>query len=251
MPQVEVKNINNQVVETLELKSEVFDYEASETLVWEAVNAYRAAQRKGTHSTKSRAEVRGSGHKLWRQKGTGRARIGSIRSPLWRKGGTVHGPKPRDYTQAFPKRKKRGAVKAVLSDRLRQGRIVVIDVLKPDSHRTKDFIKLCRGLGLEGKILAVDDRSNRDLYLGSRNLPRVKMVPSLGVNVYDLLDHHHILISKSALLDLQEMLSRPIRGGRKAEPESAQQESAEASAAPSAPESAGADEPTQPQEGSE
>ena len=208
MAQVAVRNLQNEVVEQLELDSAVFEYSASETLVWEAVNAFRAAQRKGTHSTKTRGEVRGSGRKPWRQKGTGRARVGSVRSPVWRKGGTVFGPQPRNYTQAFPKKKRRGAVKLVLSDKLKRDRLVVIDDFALSSHRTKDFLSVLQALDLSRKVLVVDGRENRNLYLGSRNLPQVKMVPTLGVNVYDLLNHQHLLISKSSLLELQEVLKR-------------------------------------------
>ncbi|HSR68869.1 MAG TPA: 50S ribosomal protein L4 [Acidobacteriota bacterium] len=206
MAQVEVKNLKNKVVEKLDLDPAVFQYQASDTLVWEAVQAYMAAQRKGTHSTKTRGRVRGSGRKLWRQKGTGRARVGSIRTPLWRSGGTVHGPTPRSYAQAFPKKKRRGAVKRVLSDKLESGRLVVIDDLALDSPRTKDFLQALKALDLGNKVLVVDERDNRNLYLGSRNLPQVKMVTTLGVNVYDLLDHETLLISKRSLLALQDLL---------------------------------------------
>ena len=117
MAEVEVKNYKNEVVEKLQLSDRVFDYVASETLVWEAINAFRAAQRKGTHATKNRSAVRGGGAKPWKQKGTGRARAGTIRSPLWRGGGTVFGPSPRDYSYAFPKKKRRGAIRVVLTDK--------------------------------------------------------------------------------------------------------------------------------------
>lgn len=208
MAEVAVRNLQNKVVEQLELDDSVFNYEASETLVWEAVNAFRAAQRKGTHSTKTRGRVRGSGRKVWRQKGTGRARVGSIRTPLWRKGGTVFGPQPRDYSQAFPKKKKRGAVKLVLTDKLKNDRLVVLDEIKLESHRTREVLSALKTLELDTKVLFVDDRENRDLYLGSRNLPTVKMVQTRGVNVYDLLVHNFIVISKSSLLELQEALKR-------------------------------------------
>lgn len=208
MAEVAVKNLQNDLVEKMELDDAVFAYAASETLVWEAVNAYRAAQRKGTHKTKARSEVRGSGRKLWRQKGTGRARVGSIRTPLWRGGGTVHGPQPRDYTQAFPKKKRRGAVKMALTDKLNNERLTVIDDLTMPSHRTKDCLKALAALGIEKGVLIVDDRENRDLYLSARNLPRVKMVSTLGVNIFDLLKHEHLLISKRSVIELQEVLTR-------------------------------------------
>ncbi|MGH9341129.1 MAG: 50S ribosomal protein L4 [Acidobacteriota bacterium] len=206
--EIEVKNLDNKVVEKLELADDVFNYSASETLVWEAVKAFQAAQRKGTHATKTRAQVSGSGKKLWRQKGTGRARIGSIRSPIWRKGGTVHGPQNRDYSEAFPKKKRRGAIKVVLSDKLRNQKLLIIDDFELKGHKTKDFLNVLKTLEVGRKILLVDDRENRNLFLSSRNLPQVKMVPTLGVNIFDLLNCEHLLISKRAVLQLQEVLQR-------------------------------------------
>lgn len=208
MVEVEVRNLKNKVVEKLTLDEEVFNYTARETLVWEAVNAYQAAQRKGTHATKTRADVRGGGKKPWRQKGTGRARAGSIRSPLWKKGGVTFGPQPRDYEQSFPKKKRRGALKLVLSDKLRNQKLTVIDEISLESPRTKEFLGVLENLKLEEKILVVDDRENRNLYLGSRNVPRVTSVPTVGLNVYDLLNCQHLLISKRAILALQEALKK-------------------------------------------
>ncbi len=208
MAEVEVKNLKNEVIEKITLADEVFDYTASETLVWEAVQAFLAGQRKGTHATKTRGVVSGAGKKLWRQKGTGRARIGSIRSPLWRKGGTVFGPQPRDYSQAFPKQKRRGAMKVVLTDKLRSQRITVVDVLGIEQPKTKEFLGVMKVLNLENKVLVVDGRDNRNLYLSARNLPKVKMVASSGLNVYDLLNYEHLLISKQALLEIQEVLQK-------------------------------------------
>lgn len=208
MPVVDVRDVKNQVVEQLTLADEVFGYTASPTLVWEAVKAFLAGQRKGTHATKGRAEVRGSGRKLWRQKGTGRARVGSIRSPLWRKGGTVHGPRPRDHSEGFPRNKRRGALKMVLTDKLRSRRLVVVDTLELQEPRTKKFLEVLQNLALEDKVLVVDDRDNRNLYLGSRNLPQIKTVPTLGLNVYDALKYDHLLFSKRAILKLQEVLQQ-------------------------------------------
>ena len=209
MAEVEVRNTSNDVVEQLSLADEVFDYSASETLVWEAVRAFLANQRKGTHSTKNRHLVRGGGRKVWKQKGTGRARVGSLRSPLWKGGGTVFGPTPRDYSQAFPKKKKRGAVKRVLSDKLKADRIRILDEFNLENPKTKDFLAVLDSLGLSGdKVLVVDDRENRNLYLGARNVVGVKMVPTRSVNVYDLLDHEYILMTKRAALTLQEGLQR-------------------------------------------
>ncbi len=208
MAEVEVRNLKNKVIDKLELADEVFNYSASETLVWEAVRAYRAGQRKGTHATKGRSQVRGGGRKPWRQKGTGRARAGSIRSPLWRGGGITFGPSPRNYAQPFPKKKRRGALKVVLSDKLKNQKLTVVDEFVLESHRTKEFLEMLKTLDLDNKVLVVDDRENRNLYLSSRNVPQVKCVATLGLNVYDLLNCRHLLISKRAILSLQEVLQR-------------------------------------------
>ena len=206
MAKVEVRNLKNKPVGELELNDAVFDYSASETLVWEAVRAFLARQRKGTHKAKNRVEVRGGGGKLWRQKGTGRARVGSVRSPLWRKGGAVFGPRPRDYSQRFPRKKKRGAVRMVLSDKLRNQRLIVVEDLKVESHKTRDLAGILEVFDLSGKVLIVDELKNRNLYLSSRNLPGVKMVPASGVNVYDLLNCEHLMLSKEAVEKLEETL---------------------------------------------
>ncbi len=208
MAEVEVKNLKNKVVEKLKLADQVFNYSASETLVWEAVRAYLAAQRKGTHATEGRAQVRGGGRKPWRQKGTGRARAGTIRSPLWRAGGTTFGPTPRNYTQAFPKKKRRGAMKLVLSDKLRNQTLTVLEDFSLESHRTKEFLNVLENFKLDKKVLLMDDRENRNLYLSSRNVPGVKLVATGGLNVYDLMNCRHFLVTKRAILALQEVLQR-------------------------------------------
>jgi len=206
MAKLKVHDLKNKAVGEVEVSDAVFDYTASETLVWEAVRAFLAGRRKGTHKTKNRSEVRGGGSKPWRQKGTGRARAGSTRSPIWKKGGTVFGPKPRDYSQRLPKKKRRGAVRMVLSDKVRNDLLVVIDDFTLETHKTKNFVETLESFGLSGKVLLVDDRENQNLFLGSRNLPNVKMVPTTGVNVYDLLNHRHLLISKQAVQKLDEVL---------------------------------------------
>jgi large subunit ribosomal protein L4 len=208
MAEIEVRDLKNKVVGKLELTDEVFNYEASETLVWEAVKAYQAAQRKGTHAAKGRSDMRGGGRKPWRQKGTGRARAGTIRSPLWAGGGTVHPPKPRDYSEALPKKKRRGAMKLVLTDRLKNERLLVFDNLNLETPRTKEFVSLLKTLGIEQKVLLIDGKQNRNLYLGSRNIKSAKLVSSDGVNIYDLLNHELLIFSKSAVLELQEVLKK-------------------------------------------
>lgn len=207
-PEVQVRNLKNEVVETLPLSRQVFDYQASESLLWEAVTAYRAGRRKGSHSTKTRAEVRGGGRKPWRQKGTGRARAGHIRSPLWRSGGVTFGPKPRNYAQSLSKKKRRGAVKLALSDKLKSEKLLVLASIELDSHKTRNFLEVMGNFDLTRKLLVVDSRKNRNLFLSTRNLPEIKMVPALGVNVYDLLNAEVLMISKASLLELQEVLLR-------------------------------------------
>jgi len=207
MAEIEVKNLANEVVGKLELSDEVFKAKLNETLIWEAVKHYMDSLRRGTASTKTRAEVSGSGKKLWRQKGTGRARIGSVRSPLWRHGGTVHGPKPRSYAYRFPRKKLRGALRSALSAKLGENRITVVDEFVLGGHKTKEFDKILRGLAGDQKVLIVDSDENRNLQLSSRNLPKAKLVPGTGVNICDVVNHQMLLFSKRAILQVQEVLS--------------------------------------------
>jgi large subunit ribosomal protein L4 len=208
MAEIEVKNLANEVVEKIELSDEVFKAEVNEALIWEAVKHYTASRRAGTAATKTRGQVSGSGKKLWRQKGTGRARIGSVRSPIWRHGGTVHGPQPRDYEYAFPRKKIRGALRSALSAKLGDNSLSVIDSFKLDGHKTKDFLKILQGLGGTGKVLIVNSGENPNLHLSSRNLAKVKLVPGTGVNIYDVINCELLLFSKEAILHVQEVLSR-------------------------------------------
>jgi large subunit ribosomal protein L4 len=208
MAQIEVRNLSNEVVGTIDLSDEVFRADYNEPLIWEAVKHYRDSLRAGTASTKVRGEVRGSGKKLWRQKGTGRARIGSIRSPLWRHGGTVHGPKPRSYEFRFPRKKLRGAMRSALSAKLSGNALAVLESLQLESLKTKDFRRVLGGLGATGKVLVVDSGENRNLRLSSRNLPRVKLVPGEAVNIYDVVNSDTLLFSKDSILRVQEVLSR-------------------------------------------
>jgi large subunit ribosomal protein L4 len=193
MAEIEVKNLANEVVGKLELSDTIFKAELNQPLIWEAVKHYNDSLRAGTASTKVRGEVSGSGKKLWRQKGTGRARIGSIRSPLWRHGGTVHGPKPRDYSYRFPRKKLQSALRSALS---------------PESNKTKDFQKILFNLGFTGKVLIIDSGRNHNLLLSSRNLPKVKLVPGTGVNIFDVVNSNTLLFSKDSILQVQEVLSR-------------------------------------------
>jgi large subunit ribosomal protein L4 len=208
MAEIEVKNLANEVVGKLELSDAVFKAELNPPLIWEAVKHYNDSLRAGTASTKVRGEVRGSGKKLWRQKGTGRARIGSIRSPLWRHGGTVHGPKPRSYSYSFPRRKLKMAMRSALSAKLGENSLAVVEAFPLESHKTKDFQRILAGLGFAGKVLVVDSSGDRNLMLSSRNLPKVKLVPSAGINIFDVVNSNTLLFSKDSILRVQEVLNR-------------------------------------------
>jgi len=208
MAEIEVKNLANEVVGKLELSDEVFHAEFNQPLIWEAVKHYNDSLRSGTASTKVRGEGAGSGKKLWRQKGTGRARVGSVRSPLWRHGGTVHGPKPRDYSYRFPRKKLQGAMRSALSAKLTESLIAVVDSFPLESPKTKEFQKVLKSFGFTGKVLVVDSSVNENLALSSRNLPKIKLVPGTGVNIFDVVNSNALLFSKDSILQIQEALSR-------------------------------------------
>lgn len=203
---VRMRTLDNKDLQELSLPAEVFGAEPNRSLIYEAVRAYMATGRRGTHDTKTRAEVSGSGRKLWKQKKTGRARIGSVRSPLWRHGGTVHGPTPRSYAFHFPRRKRIGALRAALSEKLREGRLVVIDRLELSTHKTKPFLGQIAGLGIEGSALVLDDPVGRNLELAARNLPQCKVSLASGVNIVDLLRHDWVVLTESAAKKLEEVL---------------------------------------------
>jgi large subunit ribosomal protein L4 len=207
MAEVDIKNLANEVVGTVELSDEVFKAKLNEPLIWEAVKHYTDSLRSGTAATKTRAMVSGSGKKPWRQKGTGRARVGEIRNPLWRHGGTVHGPQPRDYSYRFPRKKLRGALRSALSAKLEGNSLTVVDAFTLEGNKTRDLLKILRGLGGDGKVLIVDSADNRNLRLSSRNLPNVKLVPSTRVNIYDVVNYKVMVVSKDAILQIQEVLS--------------------------------------------
>ncbi|MEJ2188080.1 MAG: 50S ribosomal protein L4 [Acidobacteriota bacterium] len=205
---IEVKNWDNEVVGNVDLPDEVFAREVNQHLVWEVVRAYLASRRRGTHKTKERGEVAGTGAKPWRQKHTGRARAGSRRSPLWRSGGTVHGPRPRSYAMKVNKKARRAALSGVLSQRAAQGRLLVLDSLELDVPKTKDFIKRLDNLGISGqKVLLVDGLENLNLHLASRNRPELKMLDAVSLNAYEVLNHRWIVTSEPALRSLVEVLS--------------------------------------------
>src|SRR5437868_5426130 len=168
MPVVKVKNLKNEEVGELTLSEDVFGAPLNKPLIYEAVKAYMANQRAGTSATKTRGDVRGSGKKLWKQKGTGRARVASLRSPLWKGGGNVHGPQPRDWSTELPKKMKRGALKSALSERLREGNLVVIEDFNLSDHKTKTFIGVAQSFGWDKKTLIVETRAAANLVLASR-----------------------------------------------------------------------------------
>ncbi len=203
-----VKNFANEQVREVELPDSVFSYPYNEHLIHEAVQAVLAARRRGTHKTKTRDEVSGSGRKLWRQKGTGRARTGDIRNPKWRKGGTVHGPVPRSYEKDLSVREKKNALKSALSRKLAEDRILVLDSLELDGHKTKDLVRSLSGLGIDGKALVVDSRDNQNLQLAARNNRALKTVDALGVNVYDVVARGYLVLSADALGRLVEVLDK-------------------------------------------
>ena len=207
MPSVDVINLNNEKVGQIDLADTVFAAEVNEDLLYEAVRHSQAAKRAGTHKTKTRHEVSGSGKKLWKQKGTGRARMGSIRSPLWRHGGTTHGPQPRDYSYKLPRKMSLGALRSALSAKLRDGELKVVQAFSLADHKTKAFRSVLDKLEADRKVLLVDNGENRNLALGARNLPGVKLVASKDVNVYDLLAHNQVLLSEAAVRKLSEALS--------------------------------------------
>jgi large subunit ribosomal protein L4 len=205
---IQVKSLANKKVKEIELPESIFGYPLKQHLIHVAVQAYLAGLRAGTHQTKTRGEVRGSGKKLWKQKGTGRARVGSVRSPLWRHGGTTFGPQPRDYAKDLSAGEKKNALKSVLSQKLAEESIVVVESLDLSSHKTKDFAASLAKLGVTGKALLVDQRDNENLTLAARNNPVLKTVDAMAVNVYDVLDRRHLVVSERALGRLVEVLAR-------------------------------------------
>lgn len=225
MPTVEVRNLKNKKVGEIELSDAVFGAEFNESLVHTSVTNYLANRRQGTSATKTRGNVSGSGKKLWKQKGTGRARIASLRSPLWKGGGNVHGPQPRDWSYQIPRRMRRGALRSALSERLREGNLLVIDDFKV-GEKTKEFFNTLIALGLadkknQAKTLIVDSLDNANLVRSSRNIQKVKVTNSFGLNIYDLLWHEKLLISKSAIEELTTLLF-PARELSKAKKEAAE-----------------------------
>jgi large subunit ribosomal protein L4 len=210
MPLVDVIDLNNQKAGELELADEVFAAPVNTHLIYEAVRHHMAGQRRGTAKTKTRHEVAGSGKKLWKQKGTGRARMGSIRSPLWRHGGTTHGPQPRDYSYRLNRKMIVGALRAALSQKLGAGELRIVSEFALADHKTKAFRQSLEKLEAANTVLVVDNHpaetTGRNLALASRNLPGVKLVASRELTTYDLLGHKLVLLSREVAERLSESL---------------------------------------------
>jgi large subunit ribosomal protein L4 len=203
---VDVVNGQNEKVGSLELRDEVFGGRIKTDLIHESVVRANAADRRGTHATKTRAMVSGSGKKPWRQKGTGRARVGEIRNPLWRKGGTVFGPQPRSYEYRVPRKVEKGALRAALAQKLRDGQVVVVDALSVAEIKTKAAAEMLKRLGIDGKALLVDTKPEDKLTLSVRNIDGVRVLPSNRVSARDVMDTRRVVLTRAALEKLQEAL---------------------------------------------
>ncbi|MEQ1643930.1 MAG: 50S ribosomal protein L4 [Pyrinomonadaceae bacterium] len=219
MPTVKVRNLKNKEVGDVELLDAIFGVELNEALIHSAVMNYQANGRQGTSATKTRGNVSGSGRKLWKQKGTGRARIASLRSPLWKGGGNVHGPQPRDWSYQMPKKMRRGALRSALSERLREGNLIIIDEFGFANHKTSEFLGVLGTLGLTDKkattkTLIIDSLDNANLILSSRNVKKAKVTNSFGLNIYDIIYHEKLLISKAALEELSALLDPKRETGK-------------------------------------
>lgn len=204
---VAVLNAQNQKVRDISLAAEVFGGKVNQHLLYEAVKQYRAGARRGTHMTKNRALVSGSGKKPWRQKGTGRARVGETRNPLWRHGGTVFGPTPRDYSYRMPKKARAAALRSALAQRFGEGAVRIVDRFPIEAPKTKDLKGILETLGVAGKTVIVDHHPHDALVLSGRNLPGVRIVDESHLTVYDVLDCRNLLLSQEALGKLEERLA--------------------------------------------
>jgi large subunit ribosomal protein L4 len=203
---IDIVNVQNEKVGSLDLSDAVFGGPVKTGLIWSQVVHENASKRRGTHATKTRALVSGSGRKPWRQKGTGRARVGEIRNPLWRKGGTVFGPQPRDYSYALPKKMVRGALRSALAQRLHDGALTIVDVLAVTDVKTKPVAAMLKGLGVTGKALVIDVHLDEKFVLSTRNIPGVSLVPSNRVTARDVMDARRVIATRAAVERLQEVL---------------------------------------------
>jgi large subunit ribosomal protein L4 len=204
---IDIVNAQNEKVGSLDLSDEVFGGRVKPDLIWEQVRHENASRRRGTHATKTRGLVSGSGKKPWRQKGTGRARVGEVRNPLWRKGGTVFGPQPRDYGYQLPKKVTRGALRSAFTTRLRDGVVTVVDALAVGEIKTKTAAALLKGLGAAGRTLVIDVHPDEKFALSTRNIADVTVVPSNRVTARDVLGAKRIIATRAAVERLQEVLA--------------------------------------------
>jgi large subunit ribosomal protein L4 len=208
MPVLDVVDLNNNKVGEVALADDVFAAEVNDNLLYEAVRQFQAGQHRGTHKTKTRREVAGSVKKLWKQKGTGRARMGSVRSPVWRHGGTVHGPVVRSYDYALPKKMLQGALRSALSAKVRDGELKIVQEFNFADHKTKSAMNTLVALQAGRTVLVVENGENKNLALGIRNLKGVTLLPTREVNPYHLLGHKSILISEAAARKFSEALAK-------------------------------------------
>jgi large subunit ribosomal protein L4 len=204
---VDVVNQQNEKVGSVDLRDDVFGGRVKIDVIHESVVRANAAARRGTHATKTRALVSGSGRKPWRQKGTGRARVGEIRNPLWRKGGTVFGPQPRSYEYRLPRKVEKGALRAALTQKLHDGAVIVVDALSVGEIRTKAAVDLLRRLGVDGKTLLVDVKPEEMLALSVRNIAGVRLLPSNRIGARDVMDTRRVVLTQAAIERLQDVLS--------------------------------------------
>jgi large subunit ribosomal protein L4 len=205
MAKVQVIDRTGKKTKEINVPEEVLAYPLKEHLIYEAVVNYRANQRRGTASTKTRAEVRGGGRKPWRQKGTGRARAGSTRSPIWRSGGVTFGPKPRDYSYRMPKKAKRNALKSALAMKFADKQVMVLDSLEFKEPKTKEGADFLKKLKLDS-ALVIDNSENKNLFLSLRNIPKVKAVDASQINIYDVLKHKSLVFTQKAFESVMERL---------------------------------------------
>ena len=206
MPKVKVLDLTSKEIGEVELIDEVFGVAQNEPLIHEAVRSFLANRRSGTSATKTRGDVSGAGRKLWKQKGTGRARIASLRSPLWKGGGNAHGPQPRDWSYNLPKRMRKKAMCAAISERLREGNLIIVEEWKFEQPKTREFINTLGNLKLSGKTLIVDSLKNTNLMLASRNVQTAKVVNSYGVNIYDLVNNQKLVLTPKTAEELAGIL---------------------------------------------
>jgi large subunit ribosomal protein L4 len=206
MPTVALYNISGEQVGELELSEDIFGFEVNEAILHDAVVAQLARRRLGTHDTKTRSEVRGGGRKPWRQKGTGRARVGSIRSPIWRGGGTVFGPHPRDYGYSLPRKVRRQALKSALSAKVNAGDIVVLDTLTMEAPKTREMVEILGNLKVNDALL-VTAAKDEAIEKSARNIPNIKTLVANGLNVYDILAYDKLVITKDAVTRVEEVFA--------------------------------------------